>query len=50
MIEGIFRAHEEQIKSEVLAEAVVYDKTEGYVKEWKINSENVTLGVEKVSR
>ena len=50
VIEGIFRAHEEQIKSEVLAEAVVYDKTEGYVKEWKINSENVTLGVEKVSR
>ena len=50
VIEGIFRAHEEQIKSEVLAEAVVYDKTEGYVKEWKINSENVILGVEKVSR
>ncbi|MGN0400172.1 MAG: isoleucine--tRNA ligase [Blautia sp.] len=50
VIEDIFRAHEEQIKSEVLADAVVYDKTEGYVKEWKINSENVTLGVEKVSR
>ncbi len=49
VIEGIFRAHEADIKSEVLAEDVVYTETAGYVKEWKINSEKVTLGVEKIS-
>ena len=49
VIEGIFRAHEADIKSEVLAEDVVYTETVGYVKEWKINSEKVTLGVEKIS-
>ena len=47
VIEGIFRAHEADIKSEVLAEDVVYTETAGYVKEWKINGEAVTMGVEK---
>ena len=49
VIEGIFRVHEAQIKSEVLAEEVVYGQMSGYAKDWKINSENVKLGVEKLS-
>ena len=49
VIEGIFRVHEKEIKSEVLAENVVYNEVSGYTKEWKINSENVKLGVEKLS-
>ncbi|MEY8355902.1 isoleucine--tRNA ligase [Lachnospiraceae bacterium 54-53] len=47
-IEDILRAHEEEVKGEVLAERIVLDSTAGYVKEWNINSENVTLGVEKL--
>ena len=49
VIENIFRSHEDQIKSEVLAEDVVYGKVSGYEKDWKINSENVKLGVWKLS-
>ena len=30
-------------------ENVVYNELSGYTKEWKINSENVKLGVEKLS-
>ena len=48
-IENIFRSREDQIKSEVLAEDVVYGKVSGYEKDWKINSENVKLGVWKLS-
>ena len=48
VIEGIFRVHEAEIKAEVLAEEVVYGEVSGYVKDWKINSESVTLGVEKI--
>ena len=49
VIEGIFRVHEKEIKSEVLAEEVVYNEVKGYTKDWKINSEGVKLGVEKLS-
>ena len=42
------KANEAEIKSEVLAEEVVYGETEGYVKEWNINKEHVTLGVTKL--
>ena len=42
------KANEAEIKSEVLAEEVVYDETDGYVKEWNINKEHVTLGVTKL--
>ena len=41
-------ANEAEIKSEVLAEKVVYGETDGYVKEWNINKEHVTLGVTKL--
>lgn len=47
VIEGIMRVHESEIKSEVLAVDVSYGMTKGYEKEWNINSEKVTLAVEK---
>ena len=34
------KANEAEIKSEVLAEEVVYGETDGYVKEWNINKEH----------
>ena len=40
--------NEAQIKSEVLADEVSYDGAKGFVKEWSINGEKVTLGVEKL--
>ncbi|MCQ6453513.1 hypothetical protein NPN23_23645, partial [Vibrio parahaemolyticus] len=46
---GIFGAHGEEIKSEVLAEGITLGKAAGYTKDWNINGENVTLGVEKFS-
>ncbi len=47
-IESILKAHEEEVKSEVLADSIQYETTAGYEKEWNINGENVTLGVEKI--
>ncbi len=47
VVEGIMRVHEEEIKTEVLAVSVSYGTTSGYTKEWNINSEKVTLAVEK---
>ena len=37
----------EDVKSDVLAEDVVFGCTDGFVKDWSINGENVTLGVKK---
>ena len=47
-IQGIMTAHAEEIQAEVLALDVKYNEAEGYVKEWSINSEKVTLGVVKL--
>ena len=46
-IAGILKIHEEEVKREVLAEDIILETLAGYVKEWNINGENVTLGVEK---
>lgn len=46
-IANIFKFHEDVVKSEVLAENITIGKSAGYVKEWNINGEKVTLGVEK---
>ena len=48
-LEMIAKANENILKAEVLAEAIFYDCAEGYTKEWHINGEQVTLGVEKLS-
>ncbi len=42
------KAHEDEIKSEVLADEMVLGETDGYVKEWNINKEAVTMGVKKL--
>ena len=46
-IEELIRANADQIKSEVLAVDVKFDEANGYGKEWSINGENVTMGVER---
>lgn len=38
----------EEIKDEVLADELVEGSTDGFVKEWSINGENVKLGVKKL--
>ena len=48
-LEGIVRKNEDLIKSEVLADEVGYDSVKGFTKEWNINGESVTMGVEKLS-
>ena len=47
-IQDIMKAHEDEIKSEVLADEMVLGETDGYVKEWNINKEAVTMGVKKL--
>ncbi len=47
-VQKVIQDNEEQIKSEVLADEVSYDGAKGSVKEWSINGEKVTLGVEKL--
>ncbi len=47
-LEQVMQKQEELIKAEVLAEEVVYGQAAGNTKEWNINGEKVTLGVEKV--
>lgn len=47
-IASILTAHEAEICQEVLAESVVLGETQGYVKEWSINGEDVEMGVKKL--
>ncbi len=47
-IQNVMKAHEDEIKSEVLADEMVLGETDGYVKEWNINKEAVTMGVKKL--
>ena len=47
-IVDLMKAHEEEIKSEVLAKEMILGETKGYEKEWNINSEKVVLGVSKL--
>ena len=46
-VTGIFEQYGEEIKSEVLADAIYSGKLAGFEKEWNINGENVQLAVEK---
>ena len=48
-IAEILSSHEAAIQSDVLAVAVRLDEMGGYSKEWDINGETVTLGVEKTA-
>jgi isoleucyl-tRNA synthetase len=39
----------QEICGDVLADQIITGETKGYVKEWNINGEQTTLGVEKIS-
>ena len=45
----IINRNKDYIMSEVMADGVVVGSSDGYVKEWNINGEDVTLGVKKNS-
>ncbi len=47
-VQKVISDNETEIRSEVLADEVSYDGAKGFVKEWSINGEKVTLGVEKI--
>ena len=44
----IMKAHETEIKAEVLADQMILGETSGYEKEWNINKEKVKMGVSKL--
>ena len=46
-VHRIFQDFGDQIQSEVLAASIRHGAVKGYGKEWNINGEMVTLGVEK---
>ncbi|NBK90606.1 isoleucine--tRNA ligase [bacterium 1XD21-13] len=46
-IAELLTAHKDTIQSEVLALDIRIGETKGYVKDWSINGEEVTLGVER---
>ena len=46
-IKSIIEDNLDEIKAEVLADSVVFGRISGYEKEWNINGEKVTFGVEK---
>lgn len=41
----VMKNHAEEIKAEVLAEELIFGETDGYVKNWSINKEEVVMGV-----
>jgi len=47
-VREIVQKNETSIKGDVLSDEMVYDGASGYTKEWSINGEKVTLGVEKL--
>ena len=47
-VQKVISDNEAEIRSEVLADEVSYDGAKGSVKEWSINGEKVTFGVEKI--
>jgi isoleucyl-tRNA synthetase len=47
-IKEIMLRNTEEIKTQVLAKELVMDQVQGFTKEWNLNGENVTLGVEKL--
>ncbi|MBQ7260877.1 MAG: isoleucine--tRNA ligase, partial [Lachnospiraceae bacterium] len=47
-IEEVLKNNRDSIMKDVLAEDIITGSAEGYVKEWSINDEKVTLGVKKI--
>ena len=48
VIEGVFERNGSSIAGDVLAQEIIKGTPCGYTKEWSINGEKVTLGVEKI--
>lgn len=48
-IRAIMERNGAEIKSEVLADLLQFDQVQGFTKDWSINGEDVTLGVEKLT-
>ncbi len=46
-IKSVMEQNSDSIKSDVLADGIVFDSVDGYTKEWSINGEKVILGVKK---
>ncbi len=46
-IAGYMERYRDDIQNDVMASDLLFDTAKGYVKEWNINGESVTLGVEK---
>ena len=46
-VSGIVKANAEEIKNDVMALDMKTGEMKGYSKEWNINGETVTIGVEK---
>jgi isoleucyl-tRNA synthetase len=44
----VIRSNMVLIKGDVLGESIEFREPRGYVKEWDINGENVTFGVERI--
>ena len=49
-IKEVVSKNTSEIKSDILADEVVFDKLEGYQKDWNLNGEDVTLAVFKISK
>ena len=47
-IQTVMQKFEKEIQTDVMADEIVYETSIGYSKEWSINGEAVTLGVEKL--
>ena len=45
----ILTTNREQLLHDVMGDSLVLGSADGYVKDWKINGEKVTLGVKKNS-
>ena len=46
-LETLLRKNEAAVSGDVLADEIVYGRTDGYEKEWDINGEKATLAVAK---
>jgi isoleucyl-tRNA synthetase len=47
-ITEVMQKFEQEICTDVMADGIAYDAAAGYTKEWNINGQKVTLGVEKI--
>ncbi|MCD8123847.1 MAG: isoleucine--tRNA ligase [Lachnospiraceae bacterium] len=46
-VAALMQSHQESLLSDVMGETLTVGETDGYVKEWNLNGEKVTLGVKK---